>query len=37
MEVETGKITFEVNLALARAVGLILSSQLLRFAKEVYQ
>jgi len=37
MGVEAGKITFEVNLASARAAKLTLSSQLLRFAKEVYQ
>ena len=37
MGVDAGKITFEANLASARSAELVLSSQLLRFAKEVYQ
>lgn len=37
MGVDSGKITFEANLASARIAELILSSQLLRFAKEVHQ
>lgn len=37
MGVDAGKITFEANLASARIAELVLSSQLLRFAKEVYQ
>ncbi|MBK7353046.1 MAG: YfiR family protein [Nitrosomonas sp.] len=37
MSIDAGKITFEANLASARTAELILSSQLLRFAKEVYQ
>lgn len=37
MGVNAGKITFEANLAAARTAKLVLSSQLLRFAKEVYQ
>jgi len=37
MSIEKGKIVFEVNLAEARRVGLNISSQILRLAKEVYQ
>ena len=37
MSIEKGKIVFEVNLAAARRVGLNISSQILRLAKEVYQ
>ncbi len=37
MSIENGKIVFEVNLAAARRIGLNISSQLLRLAKEVYQ
>lgn len=37
MTVKEGKITFEANIARARKSGLKLSSQLLRFASEVYQ
>ncbi|WP_242447096.1 YfiR family protein [Nitrosomonas supralitoralis] len=37
MTVKEGKITFEANIARAKKSGLKLSSQLLRFASEVYQ
>lgn len=36
MAIENGKITFEANLAAADAAGLSFSSQLLRFAKNIY-
>lgn len=35
--VDAGRITFEANSAFARTAKLVFSSQLLRFAKEVYQ
>lgn len=37
MAVKDGKVVFEANLIIARRKGLKLSSQLLRFATEVYQ
>ncbi|WP_240143683.1 YfiR family protein [Nitrosomonas sp. JL21] len=37
MTLKDGKVTFEANLASAKKSGLRLSSQLLRFATEVYQ
>lgn len=37
MEIRDGKIAFDANLGIARNAGLNLSSQLLRFAHEVYQ
>lgn len=37
MSIKEGKVTFEANIASAKRNGLKLSSQLLRFASEVYQ
>lgn len=37
MSIKEGKVTFEANIARAKRNGLKLSSQLLRFASEVYQ
>ncbi|TXI29394.1 MAG: YfiR family protein [Nitrosomonas oligotropha] len=37
MSIKEGKVTFEANIASAKRSGLKLSSQLLRFASEVYQ
>ncbi|MBY0474118.1 MAG: YfiR family protein [Nitrosomonas sp.] len=37
MAVKEGKVTFEANIAKAKRSGLKLSSQLLRFASEIYQ
>jgi hypothetical protein len=37
MNIQDGKITFEANLHVARNAGLNFSSQLLRFASEIYQ
>lgn len=37
MSIKAGKVTFEANIASAKRNGLKLSSQLLRFASEVYQ
>ncbi len=37
MTVKEGKVTFEANIAKAKKSGLKLSSQLLRFASEIYQ
>lgn len=37
MSIKKGKVTFEANIASAKRNGLKLSSQLLRFASEVYQ
>jgi hypothetical protein len=37
MSIKKGKVTFEANMASAKRNGLKLSSQLLRFASEVYQ
>jgi hypothetical protein len=37
MAIKEGKVTFEANIAMAKRNGLNLSSQLLRFASEVYR
>lgn len=37
MAIKEGKVTFEANIAMAKRNGLNLSSQLLRFASEVFQ
>lgn len=37
MTIKEGKVTFEANIAMAKRNGLNLSSQLLRFASEVFQ